>query len=262
MRRREYRDQKTLQWLHHIRNEELKAAMRFFPSDKRIRILEIGGGEGYVAKCISDIGYDVTSIDIAPIFPQLYPVLEVDATRLNFRSETFDLVFSCQVLPNVKEIERAFQEIKRVLKKDGIVIHTVPTTWWRLITSFWHYFLMPKHLVYYVIRKLGHTNNRKRTADQNEDYANKHKVVLTLDRLFNYAVLPVGTSPTSVHEIYYFCRFFWSKLFKRNGFQIICVENGPYLYSGYFVFKTSFLKFRKFMARCFISSSYCFVLKK
>jgi len=211
MRKQEYRDQKALQWLHHVRNEELKAATSFFPSDKKTRILEIGGGEGYVAKCICDMGYGVTSIDIAPIFPQLYPVLEVDASRLNFRSETFDVVFSCQVLQHIKDLELTFQEIKRVLKKDGIIIHTVPTTWWRLITC---------------------------------------------------SAIPLGTtSPTSIHEIYYFSKFFWNKLFKRNGFQIICVENGPYLYSGYLIFKMRFLKFRKFMAKYF-SASYCYVLKK
>jgi len=211
MRKQEYRGQKALQWLHHVRNEELKAAIRFFPSDKGIRILEIGGGEGYVAKCISDIGYDITSIDIAPIFPQLYPVLEVDVSRLNFRSETFDVVFSCQVLQHIKDLELTFQEIKRVLKKDGIIIHIVPTTWWRLITC---------------------------------------------------SAIPLGTaSPTSIHEIYYFSSFFWNKLFKRNGFQIIGVENGPYLYSGYLIFKMHFLKFRKFMAKYF-SASYCYVLKK
>ena len=113
MRRLEYRDQKTLQSLHYVRNEELKAAIRFFPPARTIKILEIGGGEGYVARCISDMGYDVTSVDIAPIFPQLYPVQEVDAAHLNFRSETFDVVFSCQVLPNIRDIKLTFQEIKR-----------------------------------------------------------------------------------------------------------------------------------------------------
>ena len=262
MRRLEYRDQKTLDWLHHVRNEELKAAIHFFPQDKTTKILEMGGGEGYVAKCISDMGYDVTSIDIAPIFPQLYPVQEVDAAHLNFRSETFDLVFSCQVLQYIKDVELTFQEINRVLKKNGILIHTVPTTSWRLITTFWHYCLMPMHVTSYLIRKQRHHTEGKHTTNQKENIKSACKDVRKLGRIVNYLLLPLGTSPTFVHEIYYFSSFSWNRLFRKYGFKIISVKKGPYLYSGYGVFKMRFLKLRKFLAKHFFSTSYCFVLKR
>ena len=262
MRRLEYRDQKTLQWLHYLRNEELKAAIRFFPQDKPLKILEIGGGEGYIAKCISDMGYDITSIDVAPIFPQLYPVQQVDVTHLSFSSETFDLVFSCQVLQYIKNVELAFQEIKRVLKKNGIIIHLVPTTSWRSLTTFWHYYLMPMHIASYVIRKQRQSAEGKNVTNQKENIkSTSNKVARKLSKIVNYLLHPIGTSPTFIHEMYYFSSFSWNRLFLKHGFKIISVENGPYLYSGYFVFKMRFLKFRKFLAKHFFSTSYCFVLK-
>ena len=264
MRRQEYRDQKALQWLHHVRNEELKAAIHFFPSDKGIRILEIGGGEGYVAKCISDMGYDVTSIDIAPIFPQLYPVLEVDTSRLNFRSETFDVIFSSQVLAHIKNIELAYQEIRRVLKKSGIMIHIVPTTWWTLLTNFWHYCLMPKYVPAYIIKKRLFRCNKKQTPNKEESITSKNNTAgIPRSRIINYLLLhPLGANPSFVHEIYYFSSFYWKRSFQKHGFRIISVKNGPYLYSGYGVFKMRFLKLRKFLAKHFLSTSYCFVLKR
>ena len=42
--------EKELRWWQFIRNAELREAMRYFPSDKQIKILEIGGKDGYQAK--------------------------------------------------------------------------------------------------------------------------------------------------------------------------------------------------------------------
>ena len=39
------------------------------------------------------------------------------------------------------------KEIKKIVKKDGIIIHIVPSSWWSLITNFWHYCKIPKYLI-------------------------------------------------------------------------------------------------------------------
>jgi hypothetical protein len=67
-------DENDDKWFKHIRKLELDSAIRFFPKNKKIKILEIGGRDGYQAKYISDMGYDITSIDIKPIRPLYFPV--------------------------------------------------------------------------------------------------------------------------------------------------------------------------------------------
>ena len=51
------------------------------------------------------------------------------------------------MLQEIYNIEDAFMEMKRVLKKDGVIIHIVPSSWWSLITNFWHYCFIPKYLI-------------------------------------------------------------------------------------------------------------------
>ena len=48
-------DENDDKWFKHIRKLELNAAIKFFPENKKIKILEIGGKNGYQAKYISDM---------------------------------------------------------------------------------------------------------------------------------------------------------------------------------------------------------------
>ena len=50
-------------WWELIRNGELSTALEFFPNIKNLKILEIGGRDGFQAEIIAKKGYNVTSID-------------------------------------------------------------------------------------------------------------------------------------------------------------------------------------------------------
>lgn len=252
--------EKELRWWQFIRNAELREAMRYFPSDKQIKILEVGGRFGYQAKIISDMGYDIVSIDIYPQDPQHHPVQKGSINQLNFDSNTFDLIFSSNMLQEIDDIGKAFNEIKRVLKKNGLIIHIVPSSWWSLITNFWHYLLIPKYLANSSTAKqiFNLDDNRKSEEGRVKD-KNVHSAQKNLKRLFLH---PLGISPSFVHEIYYFSSFFWKKLFENYEFKIIYIKNCPYFYSAYGIFKMRFLKIRKLLAKCCFPSCYCFVLKK
>jgi hypothetical protein len=72
---------------------------------------------------------------------------------------------------------------------------------------------------------------------------------------------PLGQNHSFVHEIIFFSGKNWKKLFLKNGFKIKEVKQGPYITSGYGVLKFKLISFRKFFAKYFFSSSYCFILK-
>jgi len=256
MKKYVYTDENALRWLHYIRKIELDTAVKFFPTKKNIRILEIGGGEGYLAKCISDLGYDVTSIDMNPRLPQNFPVEKVDASKLNFQSQFFDLVFTSHVVPHIEDKENVFNEIKRVLKDDGIVIHVVPTPWWTFLTNFYHYCFIPKFL-------MNSITNYYKKSDKAESNLKENGENLSSKRKIKHLFLnPIGVYPSSWHEFYYSSKVSWIDLFKKHGFKIIEIKRCPQLSSGYGIFKMKFLKSRQFLAKNFFSSSYCFVLKK
>ncbi len=104
-------------WLHFIRNAELEIVLKKFPVEKNIKILEIGGSDGFLAKKIHDHGYEILSIDQIPKHPQYFPVVIGDATKIGFEPEKFDIIFSSHVIAHINEIELFFDECKKVLKK-------------------------------------------------------------------------------------------------------------------------------------------------
>ena len=245
-------------WWKKIRDDELTTALKLFPSDKNLKVLEIGGRDGYQAELISKKGYNVTSIDINPLFPQFHLVQKGSINKLNFDENVFDIIYSSNMLQEIYNIEDAFMEMKRVLKKDGIIIHIVPSSWWSLTTNFWHYCFIPKYLIKskkfkHIFNLDGKKENRSIESPKEENLESSKK---NLKQLFFH---PLGANASFIHEIVYFQKNYWKKLFNQNKFKIIKEKNCPYIYSGYSIFKFRFLKLRRFLAKK-IPSCYCFVL--
>lgn len=248
------------QWWELIRNGELSTALDLFPKEKNLEILEIGGRDGFQANIISKKGHKVTSIDIKPLSPQFYPVQKGDITKLNFKDNSFDLIYSSNMLQEIPDIKKAFMEIKRVLKKNGTIIHVVPSSWWSIITNFWHYCFIPKYLIkskkFQNIVNLDIKNNDEGNVSSKEISVSSIK---NLKRLFFH---PLGANTSFVHEIISFSDINWKNLFKQNGFKIVNKKNCPFYYSGYAVFKFKYIKTRKFLAKNCFPSCYCYVMSK
>ena len=200
---------KTL-WWEKIRMEELETALEIFSNEKNLDILEIGGRDGFQANIISKKGHKVTSIDINPLSPQIHLVQKGDITKLDFADDSFDLIYSSNMLQEIYNIDKAFMEMKRVLKKDGIIIHIVPSSWWSIITNFWHYCLIPKYLI--KSNKIQQIFNSKKVTNidiQNNKEENKNsKSTTNLKKLFFH---PLGANSSFVHEIFYFSKSYWKK---------------------------------------------------
>ncbi|MDD4924603.1 MAG: class I SAM-dependent methyltransferase [Dehalococcoidales bacterium] len=114
--------------------ELAKKLMEFVELDKRTDFLEIGGGNGEVAKYIARyyIG-DITATDIdekqitvarkgtGSVSNLSFQV--ADAKDLPFDDETFDVVISFGVLHHIEGWQEALSEIKRVLKPKGYLVY-------------------------------------------------------------------------------------------------------------------------------------------
>ena len=241
------------QWWELIRNEELSTALNIFPKRKNLEILEIGGRDGFQADIISKKGHKVTSIDINPLAPQFHLVQKGDITKLNFEDNSFDLIFSSNMLQEIHNIDEAFTEMKRVLKEDGTIVHIVPSSWWSLITNFWHYVLLPKVLY----KKIKNTPNSEKFLENDKNASNYKK-----NRLMNLLFFhPLGTEKSFINEIFKFSKKNWSKMFVSFGFIVNNELNGPLVYSGYNIFSNRGYKIRKILSGVF-PCSYIFITKK
>jgi len=103
---------------------DLRGAIRRYASG---RVLDVGcGNKPYRSYFQRADSY--TGCDIVQSSRRLVDVV-CPATRLPFEDETFDTVFSTQVLEHIADHAEAFFEIRRVLRPGGHFIFSVPFAW-------------------------------------------------------------------------------------------------------------------------------------
>lgn len=97
------------------------------------RVLEIGCGEGRVARDLADRAYAVTGLDIAPSLVAAAAVADPrsefvvgDASALPFADGTFDLLVSYNSLIDIDDMRAAVAEAGRVLRDGGQFCACVP----------------------------------------------------------------------------------------------------------------------------------------
>lgn len=126
----------TLEHLQAIRTYELDVVLKMLPH--RGRLLEIGAGTGWQAQTLEKKGYDVSAIDLPSsgyLENRVWPITDYDGKIIPFQDNTFDIVFSSNVLEHVPHVYEFQKEIHRVLKPDGYVIHVLPSSSWRFWTN-------------------------------------------------------------------------------------------------------------------------------
>lgn len=89
-------------------------------------VLDAASGEGYHSERFRNAGAEVFPIDLSPS-PQKN-ASKADVTALPFPDESFDFVFSSQLLEHLspEDFGKALSEYKRVLRPEGRIILTVP----------------------------------------------------------------------------------------------------------------------------------------
>lgn len=105
--------------------------------DKDTKVLDVGCGIGGPARMIAfETGCRVTGIDLTEDFIRTAKMLSelvgldelteficADATKLPFQDESFDIVWTQHAQMNIKEKDKLYSEIFRVLKKGGKFIY-------------------------------------------------------------------------------------------------------------------------------------------
>lgn len=83
------------------------------------RILEVGSGRGG----LQDVVADYTGLDLSPTVADNYhkPFVEGSATDMPFPDSSFDAVWTIWVLEHIPTPERAFEEMRRVVKPGGLL---------------------------------------------------------------------------------------------------------------------------------------------
>ncbi len=241
--------------LERIRRAELESVREHFPPDTRV--LEIGGGSGFQAAMLSSWGCDVVSIDLTgrkTAHANHFPVQDYDGKNIPFPDQSFDLVFSSNVLEHVQSLAVLLKEMKRVLKPDGTLVHILPSSTWRLWTSLTHYI--------YAIRWLFGIQPRVPGAVEPvpiREVAERNGVTSVIKQLALAGAH--GEYPNAASEVYYFSKRHWRHIFEQNGFLVVRVQECHLFHTGHAVLPGLSVESRKRIAAWLGSSCYAFVLK-
>lgn len=97
------------------------------------KILDVGCGPDYFSKTCCQCGYEAEGIDIDRV--------NFETDKLPYRDNTFQVVHVNAVIEHIRNPENLLHEIKRVLKKGGIVIINTPN--WQM--DFKNFYNDPTH---------------------------------------------------------------------------------------------------------------------
>ena len=106
--------------------EALRAIDRALVGDARV--LEVGCGTGVMAERIHGLpGVTLVATDFSPRFVDLTAARGVDARKadicyLPFEDASFDVVYAGWMLYHVRDLERALNEVRRVLRPGGTIV--------------------------------------------------------------------------------------------------------------------------------------------
>ena len=126
----------SIEHLHALRTAEIEKIITFFRPGARV--LEVGAGTGHQALDLSERGIDITAIEVPDsnyAQARVFPIIDYDGHHIPFDDDSFDIVFSSNVMEHICDLHQTNREIQRVLRSDGYCVHVIPTHIWRFWTT-------------------------------------------------------------------------------------------------------------------------------
>ncbi len=233
------------EWVHYIRDHEIGNLESVFKTysekynTKNIKILEIGAGDGHMTSILISKGWNVIATDPKPRTPMKTYVCPMDGRNISFPDNTFDIIFSSNVLEHINDLPQAFSEMKRVLKKSGIMMHTVPT--------------VPIVVLTFLINPIAYFRNVLLIPQGKVRFSYVNPINLIY-------IKGHGTSKTVFHSFFNWRKKRWKKIFFENNLKIIYTYCLNLVYSLHKTFPFMFMKIRHLIGKSWGSAD-IYILK-
>ena len=249
----------SLLHLRTLRLAEIDDVARCLPPGGRI--LEIGAGTGEQAAELTHRGFDVTAIDLASSTysaNRVFNTVDYDGVNIPFPDQSFDVVFSSNVLEHAIELDRLEVEIQRVLRPGGKCIHLMPTPSWRLWSALTAFASAAQAGVRLSVALGGRGKEPSSYSRQVGRAAYRFA-----GQVYEAVRQPRhGERGNRFTELFYFTRGWWLRHFDDLGFRVVEARPAGLFYTGYMALGPRLsIPVRRRLAPWFGSACHWFVLE-
>jgi SAM-dependent methyltransferase len=185
-----------------------------------------------------------------------FPLQVYDGRRIPLPDSSVDVVFSSHVLEHVDALPALFAEMRRVMTRDAVAIHILPSSRWRIWTSLAHYPFVLKSLVF------GTPRDSLVNVVSVRDAADRFGVLHAISKAIVHPFVAHGSRRNAPAEVWAFGKKRWVLEFVRNGFELVSASPTHLFYTGYGVFPKLSLARRRSVSSLLGSASHAFVLRK
>jgi 2-polyprenyl-3-methyl-5-hydroxy-6-metoxy-1,4-benzoquinol methylase len=98
----------------------------------RIKLLDIGSGDGFITNKMKDCGFEVYSIDSSELNVNKCKKMGINSVRgdvenkLPYKDDYFDYVFAGEIIEHIIDTKSFMKELNRVIKIGGKLLITTP----------------------------------------------------------------------------------------------------------------------------------------
>jgi len=222
------------EWGRMLRMFEIKCTFSEFSKNTFDSALELGCGSGqnskylaYYCKHLFATEYDKDKLTASSNEKVIFSVL--DAQNLTqFDDESMDLIYSSNVLEHLPNVDSCLSECRRVIKQNGIIVHTLPNRTWKVFNLLLFYPVLTKIIIRRIFEKKAITRKRKSLDDNLRPY--------DPSKIFLRKLFPKihGISKNHLDEFRMFGEKIWVEIFKRNKLELFRIVRLPFYYGhGY-----------------------------
>lgn len=194
-------------------------------------ILELGAGDGWQSRALREAGFNMTAVDVDAdrVGNQpAHPVTIYDGMTLPFPDDSFDAIYSSNVMEHVIAFDRVQNELRRVLRPGGYAVHCVPSGVWRTWTTIGHPLYALRMLTSLADRTKPHKDILRAQLGRSRGWG------ATSRRLLRLAFLSPrhGEHGSLASEHLLFTRRGWTRRFEKSGWTVQSVTASGIFYSG------------------------------
>jgi 2-polyprenyl-3-methyl-5-hydroxy-6-metoxy-1,4-benzoquinol methylase len=218
-----------------FRQRELELIFGRCPEHLFQRGLEMGAGDGFQSRLIKWYVEKLVCTDLnadrlqqRPAENVSYFIYDAEEIGQHFEAQTFDLVFSSNMLEHLPNVQACLAGTYKILKDDGIAIHLMPNRVWKSFNLLLFY----PDLILTKLERL--INKSKRFVASNVSTENNLKTQQKSRkaRWRYYVPQPHGAYGSHLEEFKMFARARWIQEFEANGFEVVKVITTPFA-TGY-----------------------------